>query len=94
MSKQSFVPFPLGEILITQRLDAKISTSDWLTALSRHASGDWGVEMHPRDMAANNRALKTGAIILSHYRAANGTLFWILTDAQRSATTALLPEEY
>ena len=94
MSKQPFIPIPKGEILITERFFEWISPADWFTAPHRHACIDSGVEMRPQDSAVDNRARKTGKIILSHHRAANVTIFWNITDAGRSTTTAILPEEF
>ncbi len=46
------------------------------------------------DKESNDRALVEGTRILSAYQAANGTKFWIITEADRSVTTLLLPEDY
>jgi hypothetical protein len=61
--------------------------------LKRHASGEWG-EVDAHDRSANNRALKDGTRVLSTYTIPGGHRFWIITEADRSATTILLPEEY
>jgi len=37
---------------------------------------------------------RQGTRILSVYHAANGTKFWLITEADRSVTTVLLPEDY
>lgn len=58
-----------------------------------HARGDWG-ELDAEDRAANDRALKDGTRLLSAYHTKAGTKFWIITEADRSSTTALLPSEY
>ena len=60
--------------------------------LLRHQQGDWG-ELDPEDHEANNRALRQRSRILSSYPIGNGKL-WIITEADRSATTLLLPSEY
>ncbi len=60
----------------------------------RHSQGDWGEELDDEDKAANDRAAKEGERLLSVYRLADGTRFWIITERDRSATTLLLPEEY
>ena len=62
-------------------------------ALARHQRGDWGC-LDPKDKAANNRAVKSGERLLSEYRAPDGTKFWILTEADRSLTTVMLPTDY
>ncbi len=61
--------------------------------LIRHLLGDWG-EVDAHDQRANNRALKDGTRVLSSYTLPGGRKVWILTEADRSATTILLPEEY
>jgi hypothetical protein len=61
--------------------------------LSRHANGDWG-ELSESDREANEYALKHGLRVLSAYTLRTGAKIWIVTDADRSMTTMLLPEEY
>lgn len=61
--------------------------------LDRHCQGDWGT-VPEEDAQANQQAIETGARILSSYALANGARIWITTEADRSATTLLLPEEY
>lgn len=87
------VSFPLGQTVITPNAAASVEHADVLAALRRHASGDWG-ELGEEDRAANDRALVEGTRLLSAYRARNGTRFWIITEADRSVTTILLPEDY
>ena len=60
--------------------------------LKRHVSGDWG-KVPPVDARANCLAVQHGARILSSYDIA-GTRVWIITEADRSVTTLLFPEEY
>jgi hypothetical protein len=61
--------------------------------LTRHVTGDWG-ELSRGDKAANTLALATGERILSSYRTAKGAKLWVITEADRSSTCLLLPEEY
>lgn len=61
--------------------------------IARHVSGDWG-EVPPEDAEANNHALEHGERLLSAYRTRKGTRLWIITEADRSITTILLPDEY
>jgi hypothetical protein len=63
-----------------------------LDLLERHAQGDWG-ELEEDDRVANEQALDGGDRLLSHYRFDGGRC-WVLTEADRSVTTVLLPEEY
>ncbi len=61
--------------------------------LRRHLSGDWG-ELEAADKRGNERSLRTGVRLLSAYRLPNGARIWIITEADRSQTTILLPQEY
>jgi hypothetical protein len=59
----------------------------------RHARGDWG-DVDAHDKRANDAAVKQGTRIVSAYVLDDGTRVWIITEADRSSTTILLPEEY
>lgn len=61
--------------------------------LARHTAGDWG-EVPPEDACANDEALLVGERLLSAYRLRASTKLWIITEADRSSTCILLPEEY
>ena len=93
MSTPTCSSIPLGQIVATPNALAHISQADIMAALLRHVGGDWG-DVGAEDKLANDRAVVEGTRILSAYRAANGTKFWIITEADRSATTFLLPEDY
>jgi hypothetical protein len=70
----------------------KTHTGVW-DLLKRHVTGDWG-ELDPADIAENALSLREGFRLLSAYTLADGTRIWIITEADRSATTILLPDEY
>jgi hypothetical protein len=61
--------------------------------LLRHVVGDWG-EVGAADWRANDRAIRDGDRILSAYTLKTGVRIWVITEADRSVTTILLPEEY
>lgn len=87
--------FPLGQTVSTPGAletlqEAGQSPADFL---NRHSSGDWG-ELSENDKQANEDALKYGDRIFSSYRTTNGTKIWVITEADRSSTCILLPEEY
>ena len=84
--------FPLGRVLITPNALNTLDTNDVQLTLHRHQSGDWG-EVCLEDRAENEFSLTRGLRLLSVYRS-EGTKFWIITEADRSATTVLLPEDY
>jgi len=60
--------------------------------LQRHLNGDWG-DMCEDDKEENEFSLKHGFRLLSAYKTPHGQI-WIITEADRSATTFLLPQEY
>jgi hypothetical protein len=83
----------LGQMVITPGASDAIHPEDVLKALERHASNDWG-DVCPEDKALNYQALVDGCRVLSAYTDRNQVKFWIITEADRSVTTVLLPEEY
>ncbi len=85
--------FPFGQIVATSNALSKLTQMDILSALSRHAKGDWG-EVCEEDRQENELSLKEGFRLLSVYHGSNGTKFWIITESDRSVTTVLLPEDY
>jgi hypothetical protein len=70
--------------------DAQQSPAEFL---SLHESGNWG-DVPAEDAEANQKALEEGLRILSSYKTNKGATIWIITEADRSQTTLLLPEEY
>ncbi len=85
--------FLLGQVVATSTALATLPTQDVAAALDRHRHGDWG-DVGREDWQANERALKYGERLLSVYHTADRTLFWIITEWDRSLTTILLPEDY
>jgi hypothetical protein len=83
--------FQLGAVVATPgAIDLGV---DLLPYLRRHVSGDWG-ELDEHDRGENDLAVKLGNLrILSAYTTPAGKI-WIITEADRSATTFLLPDEY
>lgn len=64
-----------------------------LPYVRRHVSGDWG-DVGRDDWAANDEALKVGARLFSAYQLTAEARLWVITEADRSSTTVLLPDEY
>jgi hypothetical protein len=85
--------FPLGFLVATPGALAAVQPDDLRAALSRHLRGDWGL-VCADDWQANDRALVEETRLLSTYDTAGGKRFWIITEADRSTTTVLLPDEY
>ena len=84
--------FSLGQTVITANASLQLATEEVLTALKRHASGDWG-DLCPEDSLANDEALQHGGRLFSAFGQGDNR-FWIITEADRSATTVLLPNDY
>jgi hypothetical protein len=87
--------FPLGQVVFTPAvLEALVNSGEKAeTFLRRHISGDWG-DVSVDDAEENELSLKEGFRLLSAYTLSNGERIWVITEADRSATTLLLPEDY
>lgn len=87
--------FPLGRILATPGALRALERANQSATefLARHAARDWG-ELDREDIAENEYSLAHGFRLLSSYTTAVGEKLWIITEADRSVTTLLLPEEY
>jgi len=86
--------FPLGEIFLTPGARAIFATTgmDPARMLHRHVTGDWA-EMSEHDRSLNQRAVQDGeARIFSAYTLVPGVTIWVITEADLSSTTLLLPE--
>jgi hypothetical protein len=87
--------FPLGQLVATPgALAAVEQSSDNLAPfIRRHVQGDWG-DLCADDIRENEFSLENGLRLLSAYRLKDNTKIWVITEADRSVTTVLLPEEY
>ena len=85
--------FPLGRIVATPGALETLNPMHINQLLFRHHSGDWS-EMDPEDQTANERALAEGSRIFSAFEVADNVRIWIITEADRSSTCVLLPDEY
>jgi hypothetical protein len=85
--------FPLGAVVATEGVIEKVHPLDQAQALYRHSRGDWG-GVCSEDWASNELSLQEGSRLLSLYYDCCGVKFWIITEADRSVTTLLLPDEY
>lgn len=84
--------FALGRCMATPSVLEALDRGALHDLLVRHARGDWG-DLDEHDRAANDRAVVAGDRILSAYRLADLRIY-VITEADRSATTLLFPEEY
>ena len=89
------MPFDLGEVVATPGALAELERQQVLpiALLSKHLRGDWG-SVSAEDALANDYALKEGNRLLSSYTIAPNVRIWIITEADRSVTTLMLPSEY
>jgi hypothetical protein len=86
---------PLGRIVATPEALKAIEEAGQSPAdlLDRHRQGDWG-EVEGDDWTRQDDALEDGTRILSAYRTKANVRIWIITEADRSSTCLLLPDEY
>ncbi len=95
LNEQSSVLFPLGEVYLTigarEALEESNQTPNEF--LAKHQSGDWGI-IGKEDWKENDFSVKVGFRILSAYETSQDEKLWIITEADRSSTTILLPSEY
>ena len=86
--------FPLGQIVATPGALALLDrvAVNAASLIQRHQSGDWG-NVPPEGAEENERSVVNGNRILSSYTVL-GDRLWIITEADRSSTTLLLPDEY
>jgi hypothetical protein len=87
--------FSLGSLVATPAALEALGRAGQAPAefLARHAAGDWG-EVDATDRKLNDAAVKAGERLLSAYKTKAGERIWIITEADRSSTCILLPDEY
>jgi len=88
--------FPLGQTVMTagfEDLFGEYAREVATIALTRHVHGDWG-DLDNHDRAVNARALRDGGRLMSVYKFDDGLTHWVITEADRSVTTVLLPHDY
>jgi len=101
MENIEFKPFSLGSIVATPGVIETVPEYRLFECLTLHKNGDWG-KVCAEDAANNNLSTHNGYRILSAYpidptspcKGYGENCLWIITEADRSATTFLLPEEY
>lgn len=88
----------MGRLLMTRGVNDLVAEDEAFakfvtSSLTRHRRGDWG-NLTDEDKQENELSLKAGYRILSAYEAKGLPKIWIITEADRSATTILFPDEY
>ena len=91
----STVRFELGKTLMTRGAQGALEEAGQAPHefLQMHERGDWG-EVSDDDRQENELSVKEGFRILSAYLTNKGQRIWVITEADRSSTTILLPDEY
>ncbi len=86
--------FRLGRLVATPKAIALLANAceDPAALLNRHQAGDWG-EVPAEDARENDLSVREGFRIVSSYRVGAGQI-WLITEADRSSTCILLPEDY
>lgn len=85
--------FPMGHIVATPGALQVATQIEMQRFLYRHCHGDWGI-VCPEDAEENEFALVNGYRLFSAYKTSAGDMIWVITEADRSYTTILLPDEY
>jgi hypothetical protein len=87
--------FTLGRIVATPGALECLGRSSQIPGdfLKRHLRGEWG-DLDAHDAEENQTALREGGRILSSYKTRLGEVVWVITEADRSSTCILLPEDY
>lgn len=90
--------FKLGRHMMSAAVACKMAETPRFAkfvaaSLRRHANCDWG-DMTSVDKKANDNSVKDGSRILSAYKDSDGTKIYIITEADRSYTTIIFPEDY
>ena len=78
---------------MTHGVQEEIAVEEVIHAIQRHAQCDWG-DLDAEDRQANDRALTNSDRLLSVYQSSTRVEFYMITESDRSVTTALLPSEY
>ena len=84
--------FPLGQIVSTANAQSSLTPQEIADGLARHAKGDWG-SVSAESVEQNNEAVGNGDRVMSAFGKGRKR-FWIITEADRSVTTILMPGDY
>jgi hypothetical protein len=87
--------FALGQVVATPGALHVMTELDIvpLDLIHRHVTGDWG-DLGAEDQQQNRLSIRSGMRIFSSYKISAAMKIWIITEADRSSTTLLLPDEY
>lgn len=90
--------FPMGQLVLTRGVNDRVAENSEfakhvIASTARHMTGDWG-DMAQEDLDRNAEALRDGDRLFSAYTEGGQPKIWIITEADRSSTCVLYPEEY
>jgi len=85
--------FDFGEVTATRGVMENFRQPFVILCLARHRMGDWG-DLDDEDKRMNDLSLTCKGRLLSAYHAPNGEKLYVITEAQHSVTTVLMPDEY
>ena len=96
--EKELISFNLGRLVMTRGVNDQVAEDEAfakfvMSSLTRHRRGDWG-DLSDEDKQENQFSLEKGFRLLSAYEAEGLPKIWIITEADRSATTILFPDEY
>ena len=83
--------FQIGPVWATPAAVAQVAWFDMLDAVAMHSTGHRGA-VSPKQWLANDRAVANGGRICSAHRSIRGVRFWVITEADRSQTSIVIPE--
>ena len=97
-TNSAVIKIPLGQLVMTRGVNDRVADDIQFAklvteSLGRHAKGDWG-DLCQEDKKENDFSLKKGFRLLSAYERNALPKIWIITEADRSVTTILFPDEY
>ena len=97
-TNSAVIRVPFGQLVFTRRVNDRVADNTQfgkfvIESLGRHSKGDWG-DLSQEDKNENDLSLKEGFRLLSAYERTGLPKIWIITEADRSVTTVLFPDEY
>ena len=84
--------FEVGQVVATPEVAEYVTPAEFAEMLHWHRSGKWG-SVPPEDARENDLSVKEGYRILSAYPI-RGKTIWLITEADRSSSCFLFPDQY
>ncbi len=87
--------FALGQVVATPGALELLESAGKAPShfISKHQSGDWGDDLCEESKELNDKSIQDGSRLISAYTVGNDKI-WVISEADRSSTTLLLPSEY